>query len=714
MRLTGYTDRVSVRAGEAIEAKVSCSLGGTYHADLVRIYSADPNPAGPGIDIRAVPSPFEGDYPSVSKRSTPGSYGLIPLDGLDRSDDLTFVLGFQPRLLRAEPQTLFEFLTDDVGSLSLGLDGSGLVLRSGGDMQSLGFMPVVNHWFQARVHWSGGAVRVACYDLADGAKLVDIAANTSWRSRHIRSLVLAAEEAGAGFAGFFNGRLEAPAILPGEQMPERLDGTASAFTARWDFSKDIGTDRITDIGPRGLHGRLRNLPARGVRGPHWSGREMCWRHAPDEYGAVHFHEGDFHDCGWETDFAFTVPEDLPSGVYGIRLRCGDAEDVIPFFVRPVRSRRGRLAVLFSTMTYQAYCNYPRTNYDAAYIARQQAWASNPHHPALYPQYGRSLYDVHADGSGVMFSSLLRPQLLMRPGLYAYIDRHGSGLRHFPADMHLIAWLEAKGIVADVVTDHDLDAEGVDAISGYDLVLTVTHPEYHTLTTLDALQGFVNEGGNFGYLGGNGFYWRVATSAAYPGAIEIRRNESGVRMWETEPGEGYHSFDGQYGGLWVKNDRPPQRLVGIGMSAQGAFTSSFYRRTEASHAPDVAWLFDGIEDEILGDFGFSGGGAAGFELDTVDPLLGTPDSAVVLASSEGHGTDYACVPEKIWNPDLHLPEWQKRQIRADLTLVPMPKGNFVFSTGSIMFCGSLPVNGYDNNISRLLENFIVGCLRKEAS
>jgi N,N-dimethylformamidase len=30
---------------------------------------------------------------------------------------------------------------------------------------------------------------------------------------------------------------------------------------------------------------------------------------------------------------------------------------------------------------------------------------------------------------------------------------------------------------------------------------------------------------------------------------------------------------------------------------------------------------------------------------------------------------------------------------------------VFSTGSITFCGSLPSNDYDNNISRLLTNVL---------
>ena len=34
------------------------------------------------------------------------------------------------------------------------------------------------------------------------------------------------------------------------------------------------------------------------------------------------------------------------------------------------------------------------------------------------------------------------------------------MRHYPADLHLLAWLEAKGFDFDIVTDEDLDDEGV--------------------------------------------------------------------------------------------------------------------------------------------------------------------------------------------------------------------------------------------------------------
>ncbi len=41
------------------------------------------------------------------------------------------------------------------------------------------------------------------------------------------------------------------------------------------------------------------------------------------------------------------------------------------------------------------------------------------------------------------------------------------------------------------------------------VTTATHPEYHTAETLDALRDYRDAGGNLMYLGGNGFYWRIA-------------------------------------------------------------------------------------------------------------------------------------------------------------------------------------------------------------
>ena len=159
----------------------------------------------------------------------------------------------------------------------------------------------------------------------------------------------------------------------------------------------------------------------------------------------------------------------------------------------------------------------------------------------------------------------------------------------------------------------------------------------------------------------------------PGAIEVRRTEGGIRTWAAEPGEYYHAFDGAYGGLWRRSDRPPQTLCGIGFTSQGTFVGD---PTPPAAARDNhhAWIFDGVKDELFGGYGFSGGGAAGFELDRLDHRLGSPLNAVVLASSEGHDRkNFVAVHEERLGLDTTIPgETLEQLIRADMTYSRSPR------------------------------------------
>jgi N,N-dimethylformamidase len=382
--------------------------------------------------------------------------------------------------------------------------------------------------------------------------------------------------------------------------------------------------------------------------------------------------------------------------------------MLPFFVRPRRGQpQSTACVLIPTFTYTVYGNYARDLTDDTYRARAAAWGARPWTTDDHADYGLSTYNYHTDGSGICYASRLRPIITMRAGFLSYIDAQGSGLRHFPADTHLFDWLEAMGHDFDVLTDDDVHAEGIALLRPYKVLLTTSHPEYHTGETLDALSAYTAQGGRLMYLGGNGFYWRVARNPTWPGAVEIRRGEGGIRAWAAEPGEYYNSFDGQYGGLWRRNGRPPQQLAGVGFTSQGRFEGSYYRRQPAARDPRVAWIFDGIEENMLGNFGLSGGGAAGFELDRADPRLGTPAHALVLATSEGHNPDnFILVHEEQLGLFTTWPRVPAAQlIHADMVYFETPNGGAVFSVGSITFCGSLAYNHYDNNISRLVNNVL---------
>lgn len=713
--LIGYTDRLSARAGDTLNFKVSSSSAEPFEARLIRIICADPNPDGPRILHEELTSEFDGSYPSRPQHYDLGSYIRVPVTaGLIPIESFTLVATVWPTTPERGRQGIISCAGD--AGVHLGLDEAGCVClemqSADGGVVSTGVSLTARRWYRVWASYNGetgeATVRHLALDRFSGPVRVSKAIKLKQLAAIDDSIFIAAT-GGGSVREHFNGKIEAPAIYTEPlENGETASPSADNCIARWDFSKGISGLRIEDTGPNGLHGEIVNLPARGMTGSTWRGQEMCWRHAPEHYGAIHFHDDDFYDCAWETDFSFTVPEGFRSGVYAARLRCGEHEDTIPFFVCPPKGeRQADLCVVIPTFTYVIYSNNARYDFGPALEQRMNDWNAYPWNPARHPEYGLSAYNLHSDGSGICHVSSLRPMMTLKSGyLTLLIDGCGSGHRHFQADTHLLAWLDHERIDFDVVTDQELHDDGTSCLDGYKAVLTTTHPEYHTANSLDAVEGYIRSGGNFCYLGGNGFYWRVALHQDAPGAIEIRRGEGGIRTWAAEPGEYYNAFDGQYGGLWRRNGRPPQQMAGTGFSAQGTFVGSYFRRTQRSYEEDVNWIFEGTDGDVLGDFGLSGGGAAGYELDRVDPALGSPDNAAIIACSENHIDTYVAVPEELLtHVSTVTGEDPADLVRADMVYYETPAGGQVFSASSITFCGSLPHNGFDNNISRLLGNVV---------
>jgi N,N-dimethylformamidase len=222
---------------------------------------------------------------------------------------------------------------------------------------------------------------------------------------------------------------------------------------------------------------------------------------------------------------------------------------------------------------------------------------------------------------------------------------------------------------------------------------------------DGLKAWQDAGGRLMYLGGDGWYWRIAFHAALPGVIEVRRAEDGIRTWEAEPGEYHHAFTGEYGGLWRRLGRPPNLMCGVGFIAQGFDVCAHYRRRPEADDARAAFIFAGVDDQIIGDFGLIGGGAAGLELDCASQRLGTPPNALRLASSEGHSDMMLLVNEEIGVVAPAIGGEQNDRVHADLVFYETPSGGAVFSVGSIAWCGSLSHNGYDNSVSRITANVL---------
>jgi len=212
----------------------------------------------------------------------------------------------------------------------------------------------------------------------------------------------------------------------------------SGVIAAWDFSQRIGDNEVNDLGPANLKGKIVNLPTHAVRSSQWDGTEFDWRKKPEHYAAIHFHDDDLYDCAWDTDFSFTVPTNLRSGIYAAKLideQCN--EEMIPFFVTAKHGKpQSRICVLIPSFTYTVYANIARGNTNKKMLERIKEWSASPWTTDNFPQFGLSTYNYHSDESGISYSSRRRRILTMRSNVISYPGVPGSSCGHSPADSHL--------------------------------------------------------------------------------------------------------------------------------------------------------------------------------------------------------------------------------------------------------------------------------------
>ena len=735
MRITGYSDKISVRPGETIQFMVNCELP-RYKAEIVRIVCGDLNPAGPGVKEQVVQTAANKSYKGRRQTIEFGSYVTIPSRStLEKLTSFTFQAMLWPTTPDNGTQVIaskwrdrnksgFAVIIQD-GSLALQLgDEKGNVEVFSTRKKLLG-----RQWYFVAASYDAATQRVTLYQepLVDYPTVSDTAAvrkKTGLKriGNNHTPLMFAAVRTGSGKGKLdhkFNGKIDSPrlanAALSRAEMEMLKSGVIPAglhdvVLGVWDFSRDISATTVSDISPNRLHGETVNMPARGMKGYNWNGEVMDWKHAPEQYGAIHFHDDDLYDAGWEVDFSLTVPANLKSGLYAARLYSGQEEDHIPFAVKPAKGKEKKIAFLLPTASYMAYANdHLATNAGLVELVSGRLAPLDKNSLFLneHREYGASCYDSHSDGSGVCYSSRLRPILNMRPKHISALGGDGSSLWQFNADTHITDWLEAMGYDFDVITDEDLHYEGLELLRPYHVILSSTHPEYHSLQMWDAMQAYQNQGGRLMYMGANGWYWRIAFHPDCPGLMEVRRNEGGIRSWAAEPGEYYHSFSGEYGGLWRRQGRPPQMILGTGFTAEGFDISAPYHRLPDSLDSRAAFIFKGIgKDEVIGDFGLIGGGAAGLEIDRADEKLGTPPHTLVLATSQGGHTDvYLVVCEELLLTAPGLGGTENELVRADMVFYETPHGGAVWSSSSIAWAGSLSHNNYDNNVARITNNVL---------
>jgi N,N-dimethylformamidase len=762
MRLTGYADLFGVNPGKKIQFYVNCDGPSKYSVEIMKMINGDTNPKGPGLIENSIAATCNGSHDGRKQSIYSGSYGFVGDNKHLKAESFTLQCWIWP----TTPKTHAKYWKHGAqGLMTKWSDGKGyglfinengcLELRVNGKSVTSD-APIRDHaWHFVAATYDAETGKATLYhepqiqyaldpnippvskELSEKVKHTDgvpfvVAAYTD--KFDVSPLAQASVPTGTLLTGHYNGKIDNPRLcsraLSREEIETMKLGAQPGLTERrhsgptgalsecivgaWDFSDGIDTMIGRDHGPYLYDLKIINCPTRAMTGHNHSGHNFDWKHAQKEYGAIHFHDDDLDDARWAVDFEWTVPEGQESAFYAAKLTTDDGdEEYIPFWVVPeVGKATAKIAYMVPTISYMAYANEHLANnaggaellvYRIPIMQDQNMFLSE------HREYGGSIYDTHTDGSGLCLSSRLRPILSIRPKYDHFLSQAPW---QYPADLHMIYWLETMGYNYDVITDEDVNYDGLARLEEYNVVITGSHPEHNTGAQLDALHNYTQQGGRLMYMGADAWYWVHSYHPAYDhlgrGVVtEMRRCESGIRTWRAEPGEYYHQGSGELGGMWRYRGRFLHSVAGTGMSSEGFDISSYYSRTYESNDPRVSWAFEGIEyDEKLGNFGLVGGGAAGTELDIVDTMLGSPPHTLVVATSAGRHTEgYLLVMEDFGFNQQGLDGTQHPRVRSDIAFHETPNGGGCFAFSSIAFCGSLPWNECKNNISTLVGNVL---------
>jgi N,N-dimethylformamidase len=759
--IVGYCWPWTVRPGERVDFMVSIeSNGERYRADLVRLICAESLSDPKMFKEKELQAPFAGSHVGYRQETHVGSYVEIAASPvLDQLRSFTVQAMVMPTLLPASvrlrqggpPVSPIEEITFQDQHLvsrwdnskrrgwALVVDAHGHPVFVCGDGESMHrtTLPralVPDQWFFIMAAFDAENRRVSIYARPFSRFA---SANVSWLETRVNGqheddlaviqkgpLRFAACTDGPGNATrlkpacCFNGRLDSVRLSAGALSDSQAfdlaagaipDALAASVVGFWDFGRAIDSIEVHDLSTNRLNGETVNLPMRGVIGVDWDNSVTDWRHRPDHYSAIHFHDDDLYDAEWKADFSYTVPPDLASGVYAARLRYGSFDDYIPFFVAPPQGKAtARAALLIPTATYTAYTNVTGLTQTAAMRKRQfrdrdgqvQVIEEDPFSAIRQTAadatfllqnirtLGKGIYANHSDGTLFGVASQRHPNMTIKP----------KGIQWtLVADSLITDWLENAGIEYDIITDELLHREGIELLRQYRVVMTGNHPEYYSKAMLDAVAEYLELGGRLMYLGGNGFWYATSFHQQLPGAIEARKD---VYSGHWKPYEIRHAFDGIQGGFWEKNGRPPQLLVGVGISELTGFAfegSAPYRRLAGSYDARAAFIFQGVRHDTFGDYGILGGGAAGQEFDRVSAELGTPAHALHLARADQFAS-YVSMLDEAYALNAAPPF-------GDVVYFETARGGGVFSAGSMAWVGSLSHNNYDNDVARITGNVL---------
>ena len=234
----------------------------------------------------------------------------------------------------------------------------------------------------------------------------------------------------------------------------------------------------------------------------WSANDVAGTEQPTPATA------DAYGCGWEAVVEIPIDARWRSGFYLVELSVTDAAPdrrvgYAGFVVRPTGARHRALFVL-ATNTWNAYNDWGgRSLYTGGHqVSFQRPFGrgmlvrpetdrddrkARPRRPGEQPDVDGDVYQRYRHEHGY-------PGYMGSAGWFSY-------------DRRFAEWAERAGIEFDYAVSSDLErVEGL--TDGYQLVIGAGHDEYWSGLQRDAVERFVENGGNYASFSGNTMFWQV--------------------------------------------------------------------------------------------------------------------------------------------------------------------------------------------------------------
>jgi hypothetical protein len=227
-------------------------------------------------------------------------------------------------------------------------------------------------------------------------------------------------------------------------------------------------------------------------------------------------------CGWPAATRIEVGADWRSGYYDITLT-GPGGEAAHHFVcvkPPASGPRPRAVLVLTTNTWHAYNHFGGANAycDVAALMRREADLATAMRGAI----------------GVLSTLRPFPPMLIAPPAdvprlvnlrpRGFGERPWAGDRAWPRRRELspydssagflekwehafVAWAENEDLALDYLTDRDLETDA-GVLDPYRVVILVGHSEYWSAPQREAIETFVDAGGNLAIFSGNTCFWKV--------------------------------------------------------------------------------------------------------------------------------------------------------------------------------------------------------------